>query len=189
VRITGGEFRGRVFTPPRRPEMRPSMEKVRLAVFSMLDSLGMSESARVLDCYAGSGAYGFEALSRGAQDVTFLERDRALLDFISEVGKSLGVSDLIDVMRVELPSGVQNAGGPFNLVFVDPPYAEYSVDFSEQLRGFGLLAPGAIIVSESAKRGEGQNGDYFSLLKDKVYGDTRVRIYRLEVEKQGQGNE
>lgn len=189
MRITGGEFRGRVFRPPVRPNFRPSMEKVRQAVFSMLDSLGGIEGAVVLDCFAGSGAYGFEALSRGAERVVFVEGDRELCAFIEKTAKALALEGRIRVVCGKLPNALEQVSGSFSLIFSDPPYEAYSSDFDVRLMTGGLLANGGLLVSEAGKKSEDSATLNLELLRDKSYGDSRVRIYRAQTLGESSGSE
>ena len=146
MRIIAGEFRGRKLHAPPGLETRPTADRVRETLFSMLASrLGSFEGLKVADLFAGSGAFGFEALSRGAARATFVESDsRASAAIRANAGK-LGVADRIELFggsALTLPRHE-----PFDLVFADPPYAPGSgstvveaVDTAEWLASGGWMA-------------------------------------------------
>ncbi len=120
MRIVAGELRGRRLIGPRGDTTRPTTDKVREAIFNALGSLDVVVGARVADLYAGSGALGFEALSRGAEFCTFVERDRGALSAIEENRAVLGVRDRT---RVKSGDAVRMAASlDADLVFADPPY-------------------------------------------------------------------
>ncbi len=123
VRVIGGSARGRILRAPRSAAVRPTADRVREAVFDVLTHLGVLSGARVLDGFAGSGALGIEALSRGAAAVTFVEADRVAAAQIEENLQRTGFSGHggVRVLRGDLFSFL--AGGPrFDLVLLDPPY-------------------------------------------------------------------
>ncbi len=123
MRIVAGELRGRRIVAPTSTATRPTTDKVREAVFNALSSLDVVVDARVLDLYAGSGALGIEALSRGAARCTFVERDRAAVRAIDE---NIAVLGLRDRARVVVGDGIASAAGldatAVDLAFADPPY-------------------------------------------------------------------
>ena len=124
MRIIAGQWRGRSLAAPKGLQTRPTADRTRETLFSMLVSrLGSFEDLRVADLYAGSGALGFEALSRGATHCTFVENDRAAIDAIRANAVALGAAG-IEVMAMSaarLP-----LAQPFHLILADPPYAESS---------------------------------------------------------------
>jgi len=120
VRIVAGDLRGRRLVAPAGATTRPTTDKVREAVFNALASLDAVVDARVVDLYAGSGALGIEALSRGATHCTFVERDLAAVRAIDE---NVAVLGLRDRTRVVVGDGIASAPQlPADLVFADPPY-------------------------------------------------------------------
>jgi 16S rRNA (guanine966-N2)-methyltransferase len=122
MRIIAGEWRGRVIEAPPGMATRPTADRVRETLFSMLASrLGSFEDLRVADLFAGSGALGFEALSRGAASATFVESDARAAAIIRRNAEKLGASDRAQVLgnsALALPRAK-----PFDLIFADPPYA------------------------------------------------------------------
>jgi 16S rRNA (guanine966-N2)-methyltransferase len=171
LRIVAGQFKGRRLATPRGTRTRPTADRVREALFSML---GHVAGARVLDLYAGSGALAIEALSRGAGSAVFVERDPPAVAAIERNLAAIGVEAVVvrqDVMRY-LP----RADGPFELVFCDPPYdsaARLAGPLAQHLPR--LTSDDARIVTESDKRHPLELP--FPLLVERAYGDTRIAIH------------
>jgi 16S rRNA (guanine966-N2)-methyltransferase len=171
VRVVAGEFKGRRLRAPRGMRTRPTADRVREAVFSMLGDVA---GARVLDLYAGSGALGIEALSRGAASAVFVESDPRAVAAIRENLRSLGLDE--PVRRQDALRFLARAEGRFDLVFCDPPYdsvPRVAGPLSERLPA--VLAEGARMVTESDKRTPLELP--FALLADRTYGDTRIAIH------------
>lgn len=189
MRIIAGEFRGRVLRAPKGSNTRPTTDRVREALFSALASArGGLDGAIVLDAFAGSGALSFEALSRGAAAAHLFERDRAALAALEGNVRALGLS--ANVARVHRRDVLKNppisARPPFDLVFLDPPYAFDAADvlgMVAQLAAAGALADDALVVYEHAAP-SGDSVDSaaaalgFALASRKKYGDTVVDILR-----------
>jgi 16S rRNA (guanine966-N2)-methyltransferase len=172
VRIVAGEFKGRRLHAPRGARTRPTADRVREALFSML---GDVTGLRVLDLYAGSGALGIEALSRGAASTVFVERDRQALDALLRNLDAVGAT--AEVRRQDVARFLARPEGTFDLVFCDPPYDDASrvaAPLSEALPA--MLEEDARIVTESDKR----NPLLLSLplVVERAYGDTRIAIHR-----------
>jgi 16S rRNA (guanine966-N2)-methyltransferase len=174
VRVVAGKHRGRRLKAPPGRATRPTSDKVREALFSIL---GPIEGLNVLDLFAGSGALGIEALSRGARAVTFVESDRraaqAIRDNLAALGEEadVAVRDALAWLRAA------PAGTAYELVLIDPPYdsaGRLAKPLSERLPD--VLAEDALIVSESDKRTP-LNLD-LPLADERLYGDTRVAIHR-----------
>src|SRR5689334_18455145 len=127
MRITGGVFRSRMLTAPRGQQTRPTSDRVREALFSMLASAGAFSDElgpRVLDLYAGSGALGLEALSRGAQSAVLVESGRPALAAIRDNARALDVEGQVTVIGARVDRALAELEGPFDLVLIDPPYAD-----------------------------------------------------------------
>ena len=171
MRVVAGTFKGRRLAAPRGTRTRPTADRVREALFSMLGDVG---EARVLDLYAGSGALGIEALSRGADSAVFVERDAQALAAIERNLAAVGVDATVarrDVLRF-----LARADGAFDLVFCDPPYdsaSRLSGTLAERLPA--LTPQTARIVTESDKRNPLELP--FPLIVERVYGDTRIAIH------------
>lgn len=121
MRIIAGQWRGRKLVAPAGVSTRPTADRIRETLFSMLASrLGSFEGLRVADLYAGSGALGLEALSRGAAHATFIESDRAAIKAIEANAAALGAKDRISLRPMS--AAALPASEPFDLIFADPPY-------------------------------------------------------------------
>jgi len=171
LRVVAGRFKGRRLAAPRGTRTRPTADRVREALFSMLGDVG---GARVLDLYAGSGALGIEALSRGADSAVFVERDAKAVAAIERNLAAVGVEET--VVRQDVERFLARADGAFDLVFCDPPYdsaARLAGPLAEHLPA--LCAEDARIVTESDKRNPLVLP--FPLLVERAYGDTRIAIH------------
>ena len=171
MRVVAGEFKGRRLHAPRGARTRPTADRVREALFSML---GEVSGARVLDLYAGSGALGIEALSRGAESATFVERDRQALAALRRNLEAVGAN--AEVIARDVGRFLARPAGTFDLVFCDPPYDEASrvaAKLSEALPA--TLEENARIVTESDKRNPLLLP--FPLVVERAYGDTRIAIH------------
>lgn len=151
MRIIAGQFRGRPLQAPPGLATRPTADRVREALFSMLASrLGSLEDLRVADLYAGSGALGLEALSRGAAHATFVETDERAQALIKANAARLGVEDRVRILGgsvLALPRS-----DPFDLIVADPPYAEGSGSaVVKAVTDAGWLSPGGWLTVETAR--------------------------------------
>jgi 16S rRNA (guanine966-N2)-methyltransferase len=175
VRVVAGELRGRRLSAPPGRATRPTADKVREALFSILGDMG---GLRVLDLFAGSGALGIEALSRGAAEAVFVDSSAAA---VAAIRKNLeGLSLAARVHRRDALAFLAAAGDPgqFDVVFLDPPYdgaARLAAPLGERLPA--KLTDHARIVTESDKRHPLLMP--FPLLRERTYGDTRISVHRL----------
>ncbi len=178
MRIVAGTARGRKIVAPEGLQVRPTAERVRQATFNALDARGAIEEARVLDLFAGSGAMGFEALSRGAAHATFVEQDRMALKCIKENIDHLDVADQCTIVRSEVNAFVARDNSAFDLVIADPPYT---------FDGWPLLLAGVIeglrnddpekrgiVVLETPGRLD--LGPHWEILRQQKYGGTTVTL-------------
>lgn len=179
MRIIAGEWRGRPLVAPAGIATRPTADRVRETLFSMLASrLGGFDGVAVADLFAGSGALGLEALSRGAAQATFVERDpsalAALRANIAKLGAG-GRSDIIAGDALKLPTG----RGPFDLIFADSPYAPGSGSAAAAAAIAGSwLAPGGWLAIES-KRGDPVACDTATIEAERDVGRARLTLLRL----------
>jgi 16S rRNA (guanine966-N2)-methyltransferase len=176
LRIIGGEAKGRRLKAPQGAGTRPTADRVRETIFNILGQRLQGE--RVLDLYAGSGALGLEALSRGAAAAVLVERDRAAAAICGENAAALGYGGRTQVVRGEVAQALQRLPGPFQLVFVDPPYAEGPAAALQLLGELALVAPGGTVVAEHDKREETAER-YGPLVRIDVrrFGDTAVSFF------------
>jgi 16S rRNA (guanine966-N2)-methyltransferase len=171
VRVIAGEFRGRRLQAPPGARTRPTADRVREALFSML---GDVSGARVLDLYAGSGALGIEALSRGAASAVFVERDARAAATIKRNLDALGAE--AEVRRQDALRFLAAGEGRFDLMFCDPPYdlaPSLAAALAERLPA--VSSEDARIVTESDKRRPLELP--LAILKERTYGDTRIVIH------------
>lgn len=174
MRITAGEFRGRVLKAPKGVSTRPTASRLREALFNI--AAGRIEGAALLDLFAGSGMVGFEALSRGASSVVFVEEDRKALQVIEENAKLLRVEEQVklygrDVFKVLKLFSEES----FSLIYADPPYGKgLGALVAEEVAERGLLMPGGwLLIEESAfvKAPEG-----LVLVDERSYGSSSLTI-------------
>jgi 16S rRNA (guanine966-N2)-methyltransferase len=172
LRVVAGAFKGRPLQAPRGRRTRPTADRVREALFSML---GPVDGLRVLDLFAGSGALGIEALSRGAESVVLVERDPRAVAVIRRNLDAVGAG--AEVRRRDALTYLRDAtDGPFDLVFVDPPYdsaVRVAGVLSERLPP--VVSRNARIVTESDKRTPLELS--LPLLRERTYGDTRIAVH------------
>ena len=176
TRIVAGKAGGRrLKVPPK--GTRPTSERVREALFNALETAGELDGVRVLDLYAGSGALGLEALSRGAADALFVEADRRAVDVLRGNVAALGLGGSIRAGQVETVVAAP-APKPFELVLADPPYSVDSAALGDMLAALaegGWIHDGALVVIERAARdGEPDWPAGFKPSRAKKYGDTAV---------------
>jgi 16S rRNA (guanine966-N2)-methyltransferase len=182
MRIVGGTLGGRVLRAPHGAATRPTSEKVREAIFNILGNfLGPIEGAHVLDLFAGSGALGIEALSRGAARATFVDAGKPALAAIRANLRELGLEDRADVLAIDAVAAAQRPPAvPWNVVFIDPPYASDLARRVVTALPPASLAPGAQVVIEHDRRGIPPEA-LGSLLRtdQRRYGDTMISFFEV----------
>ena len=176
MRVIAGTARGRRLEAPRGAAVRPTTDRVKEALFSILQP--RLRGAVVCDLYAGSGALGIEALSRGAASVTFVESDRRALEAIRANLDATGLAAAADVRRAHLPQAVAVLVGPYDIVLADPPYDFDDESLAALLQQVtGLLAEGAILVLERDRRSDAPPWPAeLSPLPPRRYGDTTLHL-------------
>ncbi len=183
MKIIGGKFGGRKLYTPSNKDVRPTSDKIRGAVFNMLQSRGAVERVRVLDAFCGTGALGLEALSRGAEHVTFIDKARSSLDLARQNAEMLGAMDICDFTlkdALKMPIRTDNEKA-YSLVFLDPPYNKGLVNLALQsLKAGDWLSPDCWIVCESERTYTYTNIDTFLIDSEKTYGDIKITLLRSE---------
>ncbi len=180
MRITGGEYGGRILESPTDRTIRPTSDKVRQAIFNILNARGAVDGAVVIDGFCGTGALGIEALSWGASCCTFIDKNSRSLDLCRKNYAALQIPTkpnflLKDCAKPGLrPPEIAAA----NLVFLDPPYKQDLIPQSlAALRQARWLAPDAHILMESEKSFDpAMAGDAFEVVLTRDYGDTRIAL-------------
>jgi len=174
MRVVAGAFGGRVLRAPKGTGTRPTSDRVREALFSILNSV---EGAAVLDLFAGSGALGIEALSRGAASATFVDSAAVAVAAIRENLEQLGLeSEVLRMPALRALSCTPVAGRQYDLVFLDPPYrlaSSLATELSTALPP--ILAPEARIAVECDRRAPLTLD--LPLLRERRYGDTLIRVH------------
>ena len=180
MRVIAGSHRGRRLNGPRGTSLRPTSDKVRQALFSILAS--RIPGSRFLDFYAGTGAVGIEAFSRGATTVTFVESDPTAVQIMRKNLTVCGMLDHADVRMASIETFLrqtQSWSGPYDVLFADPPYADRkAVDLVLGSWHLELLSSKAVMVIEQESRAElPAETDCAKLLRRYDYGDTALFVY------------
>ena len=179
MRIIAGKHRGTVLADVGRGDaaahLRPTSDRVRESLFSMLTHRNVIQGARVLDLFAGTGALGFEALSRGAGSVTFVENGRVAKKLIAENQTKLRVADTTTILSHDAAALPKWTQPPFDLVFLDPPYGKgMGQQALASARAGNWLAESATIIWEENAPMDAPVG--FDRLDKRKYGDTWVTV-------------
>ncbi len=179
MRIIAGTWRGRPLVAPAGAATRPTSERAREALFSMLASrLGSFEGLRVADLYAGTGALGLEALSRGAAHATFVERERVAVTALNTNIARMGAEFATTVLAMPVEA-VGRAPAPFDLLLLDPPYGDDALPAIARLVANGWIAPHALVTVETAK-GVDPAPPGFALDTVRAHGKARLHVFRRE---------
>jgi 16S rRNA (guanine966-N2)-methyltransferase len=171
MRIVGGSFSGRRFSPPSGIPARPTTEVAKEGLFNSLGNLTDLEGISTLDLFGGTGSISYELASRGAEDLTLVERDATSLDFIKKTAAALGISDKLHIIRSDVFKFMKQSTRQYDFIFAGPPYALQNIDelpllvFEKQ-----MLAPSGIFVLEHTPRNDYQNHPHFMRIKN--YGTT-----------------
>ena len=175
--MVAGTAGGRRIAAPPGTHTRPTTDRVREAVFNALGSLGVVVGAEVVDLFAGSGALGIEALSRGAERATFVESDRRAADVVAANLDDLGLADRAAVVRRPVAAALDDLPDAIDLVLADPPYA---FDGWDDLLGdlAPRLAPDAVVVAETDHPLDLPPG--WTKVRERTYGGTVVTFARRE---------
>jgi 16S rRNA (guanine966-N2)-methyltransferase len=185
MRITAGEMKGRMLATPRDAAIRPSSDKVRQAIFNLLehhpklDDFALAK-ARVIDLFAGTGALGLEALSRGAGYCLFVDNSTAGRALIRQNIEDLGLTGRTKIWRRDAAQlGRLDTLAPFGLAFLDPPYRQQLIEPAlMSLRDGGWLLPGAVVVAESDEDEAVVAPSGYEPIDRRIYGSTAVTLLR-----------
>ena len=183
MRIVGGKFKGRNISSPEGASTRPTTDRVRESIFNIL-AHGIEgftlDDARVLDLFAGTGALGLEAISRGARFCQFIEESAEARGLVRSNADSLGIIGQCKIWRRDATAlGSCAPQMSFDLAFADPPYGKgLGAKALATLVEGGWLAAGAVVVLEEAEKAVVGEVAGLVLMDERVYGETRVRFYR-----------
>ena len=181
TRIIAGRAGGRSIATPRGASTRPTTDRVREALFSRVEALMDLDGARVLDLYAGSGALGLEAVSRGAGHLLAVEKHRPTAALVTRNAADLGLAQHVEVLAMPVDRALATAHGgePYDLVLLDPPYPLAEADLAAVLAQLvdGWLGPEALVVVERSSRSpEPAWPDGLTHLDTRRYGETALHL-------------
>jgi len=169
MRVVAGEARGRQIVAPEGNRTRPTSDRVRESVFNMLFSLQATGEVTVLDLYAGCGALGIEALSRGASNCVFVEQDHRAVECIRSNLDALGYGERSTVIQADVLSWVAQNSDSFDVVLADPPYADDSwIALLDDIDSRWLVAEAGTSVEQHPR---------WDVVREKTYGTTVVTVF------------
>lgn len=177
MRVTGGTGRGRKLKAPG-GGVRPTSDKVKQALFNILGE--RVAGSAFLDLFAGAGGIGIEALSRDAERVVFVDASRASLEIIKHNVELSGFGDRAQVNASKAEAFLKKASGHFDIVFLDPPYAEELKPLLELIAEAGVLKSDGVVVAEHfKKRPSPERAGGLTLYREAKYGDTVLAFYKM----------
>jgi 16S rRNA (guanine966-N2)-methyltransferase len=185
MRIIAGAARGRGLVAPAGEKTRPTSDKLRGALFNILASRVVG--ARVLDLFAGTGAFALEAMSRGASSAVLVDSDRRAIEAIRRNASAVlgdSANAQVEIIESDYRRAVGAlAGAPFDIAFFDPPYALFGAyaDAIARLSARNLLADDVVLVCERAKGSDSISAPGFLVYDARAYGDTAVDFLRREI--------
>jgi len=175
-KISGGSLNSRKLKSPKGMNVRPTPGRVKESLFSIL--IHRLEGARVLDLFAGTGAIGFEAASRGAALVVAVEAHRETAAAIEETARDLEIDDRVSVVGAPAERALYRVTGPFDIVYMDPPYAnEVPLQLFRLLLERELLAPDALVIYEHAAKRILPDIPGYRSTREEVYGDVALAFF------------
>ncbi len=178
MRITGGMGRGRRLSVPAGDRVRPTSDKVKQALFNILGE--QVRGARFLDLFAGAGGIGLEALSREASQVVFVDSARTSLLAIRQNIETLGFAGRAVVIASRSESFLKNPQGPYDIIFLDPPYRMELAPLLRSISDVDIVKPGGLVVAEHFKKQPSpEHAGRLERYREATYGDTALAFYRL----------
>lgn len=186
MRVVGGALRGRKLAGPQddggMARLRPTSDRMREAIFNILmhGDYPALDGARVLDIFAGTGAMGIEALSRGAREAVFVDSGREARALLQENTKTLGLTDRVRIMATDTARLAANSGASYDIVFCDAPYGKgMTAPVLAILSEGGWLSPDAVIVVETAADEALDLPPALRLANERRYGKGKIRLIRV----------
>ena len=178
MRITGGIGRGRKLKVPAGSKVRPTSDKVKQALFNILGD--RVPGSVFLDLFAGAGGIGLEALSRGAERVVFVDGSRESLDVVKRNIDQAGFGIHAEAVLSKVEPFLKKRSGPYDIVFLDPPYTMEMLPLLQLVSGSGLLKPGGIVIAEHFKKqASPETAGTLALYREAKYGDTVLAFYAM----------
>lgn len=179
MRVIAGKYKGRRLETVPDNSVRPATDKVKGAIFNVLQSRVNWTVSHVLDLYAGSGSVGIEALSRGAKRCIFVEKSRNAVKFLQSNIVSIGAEKEASVVYGDADNYIESSRTPFDVVFADPPYALESLkDIPNKIFAGGLVAPEGYLIIEHPTRYVFENNTLWHVAVQKTYGNTTVSFFQ-----------
>jgi 16S rRNA (guanine(966)-N(2))-methyltransferase RsmD len=179
MRVIAGKYKGRKLETVQDNSVRPATDKVKGAIFNVLQSRVHWTSAKVLDLYAGSGSVGIEALSRGAGNCIFVENSRNALQFLKSNIASIGAEGEAKVVYGDADTFVNSSRTKFTVIFADPPYAlEALKNIPNKIFEKGIVAEDGYLIIEHPSRYEFAQNSLWEVVVQKVYGNTSVSFFQ-----------
>jgi 16S rRNA (guanine(966)-N(2))-methyltransferase RsmD len=179
MRVSGGTGRGQRLKVPTGSRVRPTSDKVKQALFNILGD--RVTDASFLDLYAGAGGIGIEALSRGASSVVFVDSSRESLSVVKKNIERTGFGERAQVVFAKVESYLKKPSGPYDIIFLDPPYAEELQPLLGLIAGSGIVKSGGIVVAEHFKKKPSpEKAGNLVLSRQARYGDTVLAFYKCK---------
>lgn len=181
MRIVGGEFSGRRFSPPTSIPARPTTDVAKEGLFNTLEHMMDLEGIKTCDIFGGTGSISYELASRGAADLTLIERDTTSIQFIKKTAEALGIADKMRIIKGDVFKFMKQSKEQYDFIFAGPPYALVTIDdlpllvFEKK-----MLKPEGIFVLEHTPRNDYQNHPHFVRLKN--YGTTVFSFFTQPTE-------
>jgi len=181
MRIVGGIFGGRRFDPPSKIPARPTTELAREALFNMLGNMTDFEDAKTLELFGGTGSISYELASRGATDITIVEKDAPSIEFIKKTVQQLAITDNMHIIKGDVFKFLKQNTEQYQLIFADPPYALPNMDDLPKLVfENNMLLPNGIFVLEHSPRNNYELHPQFTRMKN--YGTTTFTFFTQQGE-------
>lgn len=182
LRIIAGSLKGRNFNAPKGGDtVRPISDRVKESLFDILAA--RFGEAKILDMYSGTGAIGFEAISRGAQSVLYVEKDPRNVKLIYENAEKLGVTDKISVLKGSIPEIITKIRGKFNVIFIDPPFPTETIfEILPKLKLANLVDQNTLIVVQRFRGSKELEFEDFTLQRKHRVGDSILWFFTLKGE-------
>lgn len=178
MRIVGGDFGGRRFNPPAKIPARPTTEVAKEGLFNILNNMIDFEGLKTCDLFGGTGSISYELASRGATDLTLIERDNTTIRFIKETVKTLGIQGKIRIVQGDVFQFIKNSTEQYDFIFAGPPYALETIDeIPDMVFDKKMLTGEGIFVLEHTPRNDYQKHSNF--LKMKNYGTTVFSFFTM----------
>ena len=187
MRIITGKYKGRVLAALSGLQTRPATDRVKTTIFNMLQNRIRIFGIDVLDLFAGTGSLGFEALSRGAKHVVFVDDQEQALDVIEQNAGMVECIEQCAIMRDDALNFISRWREQFDLIFADPPYAyERITDIPRSIFEKGMLRPDGYLIIEHSKHTKFEESPLYTMQVQKEFGNTRVSFF---IHPNGKGDE